>query len=79
MHLSSYADVFAIVHHEHADDIHPGDVVRTGDNHYPHFEVIAVSGDKAWVRNVSDGSDHLTARRRCRKVAQLSETRLAAE
>ena len=36
-----------------------GDVVRTGDNLYPHFEIIALSGDRAWVRDVQYGTDHV--------------------
>jgi hypothetical protein len=36
-----------------------GDIVRTGENRYPHYEVIAVSGGRAWVRNVQYGDDHV--------------------
>ena len=35
---------------------------------YPHFEVVAVHGDKAWVRNVLNGTDHLALLSRCRKI-----------
>lgn len=70
MTLSSYSDVFAINHdREGHEDIHPGDVVRTGDNFHPHFEVLAVHGDKAWVRNVQNGADSLALLSRCRKIA----------
>jgi len=69
MTLSSYSDVFQIRHErEHEEEIRTGDLVRTGPNLFPHFEVVAVHGDKAWVRNVSDGSDHLALLSRCRKV-----------
>jgi hypothetical protein len=43
-------------------------MVRTGPNLYPHYTVIAVSGDKVWVRNVQTGVDGLTPISRCRKV-----------
>ena len=36
-----------------------GDVVRTGDNLDPRYEIIALSGDKAWVRDVQYGTDQV--------------------
>jgi hypothetical protein len=69
MSLSSYSDVFSIDHDRGYDeDIHAGDLVRTGPNLFPHFEVVAVHGDKAWVRNVQTGADHLAMICRCRKI-----------
>lgn len=69
MTLSSYSDVFSINHdREYEEDIRVGDIVRTGPNLYPHFEVIAVHGEKAWVRHLDNGSDHLAMISRCRKI-----------
>ena len=69
MSLSSYSDVFAIDHDRAYDEeIRVGDLVRTGPNLFPHFEVVAVHGDKAWVRNVQNGSDHLALLSRCRRI-----------
>jgi hypothetical protein len=69
MTLSSYSDVFSISHErEYDEDIGVGDLVRTGPNLYPHFEVVAVHGDKAWVRNIQNGVDHLALVSRCRKI-----------
>jgi hypothetical protein len=69
MTLSSYSDVFSINHErDYEEDIHVGDLVRTGPNLYPHFEVVAVHADKAWVRNVQNGADHLALLSRCRKI-----------
>ena len=69
MSLSSYSDVFAIEHDRGYDeDISVGDLVRTGPNLFPHFEVVAVHGDKAWVRNVQTGLDGVTSISRCRKI-----------
>jgi hypothetical protein len=69
MTLSSYSDVFSInLERDYEEDIHVGDLVRTGPNLYPHFEVVAVHGDKAWVRNVLNGADHLALLSRCRKI-----------
>jgi hypothetical protein len=69
MSLSSYSDVFSISHErDYEEEISVGDLVRTGDNLFPHFEVLAVNGDKAWVRNVVNGADHLAMISRCRKI-----------
>lgn len=69
MSLSSYSDVFDIDHERGYDeDIRAGDIVRTGTNLFPHFEVLAVHGDKAWVRNVQNGADHLALLSRCRRI-----------
>lgn len=69
MSLPSYSDVFSITHErEHDEEIRAGDLVRTGENFHPHFTVIAVSGDKAWVRNVQSGVDSLAQLDRCRRI-----------
>jgi hypothetical protein len=67
--MPSYSDVFSISHdREHDEDVQAGDLVRTGPNLYPHFEVVAVHGDKAWLRNVATGVDSLTPLSRCRRL-----------
>jgi hypothetical protein len=69
MSLSSYSDVFSINHdREHDEEIAAGDLVRTGVNLFPQYEVVAVHGDKAWVRDVQNGADHLALLSRCRKI-----------
>lgn len=69
MTLSSYSDVFSISHErDYEEEIHVGDLVRTGPNLHPHFEVVAMHGDKVWVRNVQNGTDHLALLSRCRKI-----------
>lgn len=71
MTLSSYSDVFSIEHdREHDEEIHAGDVVRMGENFHPHYEVLAINGEKAWVRNVQNGADGLALLARCRKLPQ---------
>lgn len=65
----SYSDLYAINHErDYEEEIAAGDFVRTGPNLYPHYEVIAVHGDKAWVRNVQNGLDGVTSINRCRKI-----------
>ena len=65
----SYSDLFSIQHErDYEEDIRVGDLVRTGPNLFPHYEIIAVHGDKAWVRNVQTGLDGLTSVNRCRKI-----------
>jgi hypothetical protein len=79
MSLSSYSDVFAINHdRDYDEEIRVGDLVRSGQNHFPHFEVIALSGDKAWVRNVVNGADHLAPLSRCRRI-EAQPLAMAAE
>jgi hypothetical protein len=69
MSLSSYSDVFAVSHERgYQEEIHVGDLVRTGPNLHPHFTVVAVDGDKAWVRNVISGGDSLALLSRCRRI-----------
>ncbi len=70
---SSYLDVFSISSDRgHAESIQVGDIVRTGPNLYPHYNVVCVDGDKAWVRNVANGADGITNLALCRKVAQAA-------
>jgi hypothetical protein len=69
MSLSSYSDVFDISHERgYEEDFQVGDLVRTGPNLFPHYEILALHGDKAWVRNVQDGADFLAQLARCRKI-----------
>jgi hypothetical protein len=80
MTLSSYSNVFSIRHErEETEDIQVDDLVRTGPNMRPHFVVVAVSGDKAWLRNVDTGADALAALDRCRRINPSPELALAAE
>ncbi len=66
---SSYSDVFSIVHERECDEhIEAGDLVRTGPNMFPHYQVIAVCGDKVWVRDVQYGSDGVINMNLCRKI-----------
>ena len=66
---SSYSDVFSIRHEREFDEhIEAGDLVRTGTNMFPHYQVIAVHGDKVWVRDVQYGSDGITSLKLCRKI-----------
>jgi hypothetical protein len=64
----SYFDVFDIPEHVGDEEIRPGDLVRTSENLFPHYRVIAVHQDKVWVRNEDTGVDGLTTLVRCRKI-----------
>ena len=69
MPLSNYAGVFGISQErEREEHIQAGDLVRSGANLFPYFTVIAVNDDKAWVRDVQTGADHLMLLSRCRKM-----------
>jgi len=52
-----------------AEDVEAGDLVRTGANDFPRYEVVAVRGDKAWVREVQTGAEQIILRSRCRRVS----------
>jgi hypothetical protein len=66
---SSYSDVFEISHERDVhEQIVAGDLVRTGANAFPQFRVIAVCGDKVWVRDLQYGSDGITSVTLCRKI-----------
>jgi hypothetical protein len=66
---SSYSDVFDISHEREFDEqILAGDLVRTGPNAFPYFKVIAVHGEKVWVRDVQYGTDGITSLTLCRKI-----------
>ena len=74
MSVVSYSDVFEIDHSRgYAEEIAVGDLVRTGPNLFPHFTVVALHGDKAWVRNTENGSDALAFVDRCRKINGQTE------
>jgi hypothetical protein len=65
----SYSDIYDITHDRgYEETILAGDLVRTGANLFPHFTVIAIHGEKAWVRNTETGVDGLTSIMRCRKI-----------
>jgi hypothetical protein len=69
MSAISYSDVFELEHEVSGGEaIVAGDVVRAGANLFPHFQVIAIHSDMAWVRNVQSGLNALMPLARCRKV-----------
>lgn len=53
----SYLDPFDMGQPGRELSVAEGDIVRLGANGAFTLEVIAVRGDKAWVRDVSDGRD----------------------
>lgn len=42
-----------------------GDIVKTGPNDYPRFKVIAIDGDRAWLRNVISSDDAVVSLAEC--------------
>ena len=50
------------------DQIRAGDQVRTGENQYPRYRVIATNGDRAWVRDIQYGSDHVVPLEHLHKI-----------
>ena len=45
-----------------------GDVIRTGENFHPHYLVIALSEDRAWIRDTQHGADHIVPIKRCLRI-----------
>lgn len=45
-----------------------GDLIRTGENFHPHFHVIAVTEDRAWIRDTQHGADHIVPIDQCRRL-----------
>ena len=45
-----------------------GDVVRTGENFHPHYQVVAMTEDRAWIRDTQHGTDHIVPIDRCRRI-----------
>jgi hypothetical protein len=50
------------------ESISVGDMIGTGENFHPHYHVIAVTEDRAWIRDTQHGTDHIIPIDRCRKV-----------
>ena len=55
------------------EQVSAGDWVTTGANVAPYYRVIAVCGDKAWIRDVDRGHDGITSLCRCHKVERPVE------
>lgn len=68
----SYLDVFGIsFERDFEQDICPGAIVRTGENQFPRFAVVAIDAERAWVRNVQTGADQF-ARTSCLRLVQCT-------
>jgi hypothetical protein len=45
-----------------------GDVIRIGENFHPHYRVIALAEDRAWIRDTQHGTDHIVPLNRCNRI-----------
>ena len=45
-----------------------GDLIRTGENFHPHYHVIAMTDDRAWIRDTQHGTDHIVPIDRCHRI-----------
>ena len=45
-----------------------GDLVRTGSSSHPHYRVIALTEDRAWIRDTQHGTDHVVPLDRCTRL-----------
>jgi len=52
-----------------------GDLVRTGENSWPQYLVIAVSEDRAWVRDLPYGADFIVPVGRCIRISIAQRNR----
>ena len=74
----SYANVFGLHRtpgpgEDSGELIAVGDLVATGRNKHPRYRVIALDADKAWIRGVSQGRDHVVPVSRLRKLPPAEE------
>ena len=53
---------------EATSHVSAGDLVRMGENFHPHYHVIAMTEDRAWIRDTQHGTDHVVPVDRCRKI-----------
>lgn len=53
---------------ETAPRIMVGDAVRSGENLHPHYHVIALTADRAWIRDTQHGTDHVVPLDRCNRI-----------
>ena len=49
-----------------------GDLVRTGANMTPVYRVVALDGDKAWLRDEQTGADFIVPACRCAPLSKAS-------
>ena len=52
-----------------ASELRIGDTVRTGENRFPQYTIIAISGERAWIRDVQYGDDHVVAVTSLRRIS----------
>lgn len=45
-----------------------GDLVRTSNNFHPQFQIVALTEDRAWIRDTQHGTDHIVPVDRCRRI-----------
>jgi hypothetical protein len=45
-----------------------GELILAGETLHPHYQLIALGEDKAWVRDLQLGTDHIIPIDRCRKT-----------
>lgn len=75
------AERISYLHERTTDKPEPvkvGDIVKTGPNDYPRFKVIAIEGDRAWLRNVISNEDAVVSLQECcwRVDEQQNEQRI---
>ena len=54
-----------------APQVMPGDIVPIGESRRPHYEVIAFSGDRVWIRDIRHGRDHVVPLGPCRTLVEV--------
>lgn len=65
----SYADLFGIVHEERDEPLGEGDLVITGACDHPRYRIVAIQGDRAWIRS-ENGADYVVRIDRCKRVEE---------
>ena len=50
-----------------------GDLVRTGEYFHPHYQVIALSENRAWIKDTQHGMDHVVPLDRFARIPGVIE------
>ena len=65
----SYGDVLGLNAPPEGDkDLQEGETVTTWHNSYPQYYIVAIRGNRVWLRNVYNHSDFVADIANCRRV-----------
>jgi glucose dehydrogenase len=66
----TYLNLFHVERPVYDEAIAVGDVVTVGADPFRQYEVMAIRGQKAWLRDATTGMDNIVVAVRCRLVSR---------